>query len=518
MGRCAFAPALGEVPRENNMFNSQCWKAFRVECNMRQVWRKCFQPQNLNGEVFISSYFLSACCFPDHVRFVFARRGNLWVLVSGWFVQPMSFRTRASTCPFRCLPLMDGWPASSARMLASPVSAAAEVNRLKNEWEQFQRLKAAVEDTLACKKFADRHLFGRATNAQLIDAFLESNFVLTQPIVTHLTKRFAKVSSTQIVEDSFNCTKNDKVLVRRKQLGRPEKATAVLMTRGILSDIHRFPEIAPASSNPLRGAAPPTNLFRMSPTECKFPVKELTSTRQDTKWFSPNAENSAAPVADLKLIADAVNRNNLRLLQHAWLGTLARWQHKVILRTPNEEHTWAFALGPVGDSAVLVWPAKQHVYGVDGSTLFFEPVLTLKRPVMLSIFDLGDWEACCCQWRSPAWVVRHCPGAPMATSVIAMRSSATMTLKQLASKYAFWDLPMSTLRALAEHVGAPASSSTPAFDLVFGHRGVSHRVETSRMPDQQVSLPRSSFGLGFSMEFRQFSCGLLCDQSRVGLA
>ena len=371
----------------------------------------------------------------------------------------------------RCLPLLEGWPNSTVRMLGDAATANKEIDRFERDIKNFDFLCACADSTPGVETIVQRHLFQRKTNRQIIEAFKESEFNITDSIKAHLTQRFSKVTSTQVVEDSFNYTKNDAQLLRRKRLGRPEKAAAVLMSRRILSKVHHYKEVVPDSSPLLRGISAPNSFFLMHAKDCKFPVQDLSGTKQDCSWFSPNADRSSVPIADLRLVDAATSRKQLHMLRFSWLGGLARWQHNIVLKISDVEGSgagWAFALGPVGDSAVLAWPAKEVelVHG-DPARTFFQPVVPLSRPLFVAILDLQSWEGCSYEWHAPAWTHSEHPDSKYQTRLLAVRRSPTLPLLSLAAEEAFWDLPLTTLQALSAHVGLAHGAALDAFDLVL---------------------------------------------------
>lgn len=186
-------------------------------------------------------------------------------------------------------------------------------------------------------------------------------------------------------------------------------------------------------------------------------------------WWSPSAERSAMPSADLAILRWAAETNAWRQLQHAWLGVLARWQHSIVLRRcAPAVGGWFFPLGPVGDSSsVLAWPAREiQAAGVEGGS-FFEPDVQIETPLLLPFCELGCWEGCRFVWRSPAWVVSEWPSSAPATRVLPVRSSATIPLKVLAAKCAYWNLSLATLQELIAYLGLESSHGSDLFGAIM---------------------------------------------------
>ena len=173
-----------------------------------------------------------------------------------------------------------------------------------------------------------------------------------------------------------------------------------------------------------------------------------------------------APVADLFLLEHGLRSNKVDELHAAWLGAIAKWQHKLLIRERGQD-SWYFALGPVGDSAILVWPALKRTASQNSSLVtYFKPVIPQLEPCFLAITSLGDWEACTYQFRSPAWQSAHMWDEPFAGHA-AVQFDAPEALLRIAALNAFWALNLTFLQALARHLGVVVPSGGRAFDVCF---------------------------------------------------
>ena len=142
----------------------------------------------------------------------------------------------------------------------------------------------------------------------------------------------------------------------------------------------------------------------MDPLQQSMTLNELIGTRPSVPWWSVNVERSTMPVADLCLMDEAVRLAKIDQLRFSWLGSLCHWRHHIVVRRVGTAR-WYLALGNVGDSAVLVWPAvEQPLSPAAGAPTLFDPYARQEEPDMLAIFELACWEAVECKWRSPAWV------------------------------------------------------------------------------------------------------------------
>ena len=135
---------------------------------------------------------------------------------------------------------------------------------------------------------------------------------------------------------------------------------AAVVHKKVLSARHRYTEVKKSSSVLKRGLHIPKSFSVCDPKASSLPFNELISTKPSPAWWSPNAERSACPIADLALVSRAVQQGRLPDLAYSWLGTLVRWEHHILAKKSVEGAPCFFALGPVGDSAVLLWPATEE--------------------------------------------------------------------------------------------------------------------------------------------------------------
>ena len=236
---------------------------------------------------------------------------------------------------------------------------------------------------------------------------------MTPQIRHHLRAMFSQISSTQIVADGFNNQKHIQARLKSKRLGRPARATGTLVHCHILSRVHRYSEVRPDSSSVARGAHAPASFFVPESNESSLNFTKVQGKKAQPDWWSPNAERSVVSISDLELLRTVADTDTWQSLEHSCLGTLCRWQHKMLLRRRDVERLgWHFALGPCGESAVLIGPCREvEVPGIQGVS-FSQPDVFLSRPTFACVLDLPSWEASGFVWRSPAWVRANRGRAP----------------------------------------------------------------------------------------------------------
>lgn len=217
------------------------------------------------------------------------------------------------------------------------------------------------------------------------------------------------ITSTQLIEDTFNFQKNSKVIKGKKKFRRPEKAYGVVLARQVLSKVHRYHE--PPIDAPLshRSVRLPGSAFQpVDKPAGDFPIGQIVSTVQKSPWYSPSAANWSQAHADLALLRDVSISGSWASLSTAWLGVLCQRKHKILLRRGSGGSEQWFALHHWSDSAVLVWPALAILLP-DSTDICYVPDLRVHAPCLLPVVELSTWEALSFQWRSPAWQLHHYP-------------------------------------------------------------------------------------------------------------
>lgn len=146
----------------------------------------------------------------------------------------------------------------------------------------------------------------------------------------------------------------------------------------------------------------------------------------------------------------AVENDAFDQLDKAWLGTVARWQHRLLVRLRGGSQ-WKFALGLVGDSVVLARPATERTAG---GVTYYEQQIPLHRPAFIVMVDFASWEAATFHWRPPAWAAVHHAQAGLPNRILPVRDDPPAPLLQVAAAHAFWDLSVPALHGIAARLGA----------------------------------------------------------------
>lgn len=321
----------------------------------------------------------------------------------------------------------------------------------------FERLKASQGEHDFLRSLVNRSLFQRPVVLMLVNGLQDSRGAISQRLRDVLSRHLNKCTSTTVIEDCFNSMKFDKVYIRRRKKSHAERAMSVVVSNELLGRRHDYNELNRNLPVLARGVKVPEQVFKVDYKGQSLPFKEVVSTRAAPTWFSPNAERAQSPITDLELYLYSAQHGFGRL-STCWLGALARAEHKFMMRkVSGDGGSWQFVLGPVGDSAVLVWPAVTRTItppgGAGEGVTFFEPVVPLTSVSLEVVCVASEWQAMPFEWRSPAWSASQHPALAIPTRLLAVQNGESDSLLRVSARQALWGLDLPFLQALAGHIG-----------------------------------------------------------------
>lgn len=354
------------------------------------------------------------------------------------------------------LPLLLGWPTNALRMLAGATAAAADAKRLLDAYSHYKSLCRAVTQHDFLVELRKRSIFGRPVVMQLAHALETNNGNVSEKLLNHLRCYGRRLTSTTCVEGGFNHMKTDRATAKRKKQARPSRAWSAVLHKKVLPHRHGWDEVQPSSALHRRAAELPDKVYHLKETTPSMNLEAIMGPRPGAEWYSPGVGCASVPIADLCLLEAAAASGDWRSLANSWLGCLAKWEHQILLRDRGQENScWMFALGPIGDSAVAVWPARaRSLQSSSRRCTFFEPEVSGDRPAFLPIVCLDRWEACQYEWRSPASMKLHFPDAALPLRVLPLQTTAPEPLLTCAARQGFWSLPLPALQGIYEALTA----------------------------------------------------------------
>lgn len=351
-------------------------------------------------------------------------------------------------------------------MLApDPEVREATIKELQMDLKMFQLLRMQVGDGSAPKYLLDRHCFHLMPVVQLVEVMREAAWTLTPEVTAWLQSFHSRILGSQVCEDGL---KDCRSLEHRNENRKANVKSLFhrLIVGSTLSMRHSYqqPPVSPAQV--VRGAALPDAAYHASAKKATVNVAGVKGDSQKTDWFSPIAERTSLPYADLHLLSLAYNaaEGRLRSMDSAWMNQIAAGKNLVIRKKQRSASQWLFPVGAFSDSVCLCVPAKVHRF--QGKQFFALPSAGCQL-VTIFIEDLADWEAVGLVWLSPLGQQRAMgqlgacnrrkqqPELPLAIRAMAdpvISPSGASPLLQVAARSAFWKLPGVLLKKLARHL------------------------------------------------------------------
>ena len=149
---------------------------------------------------------------------------------------------------------------------------------------------------------------------------------------------------------------------------------------------------------------------------------------------------------------------------------------KLPANAKDSDGQWYAALGDYAGTAAPAWPINTIVHkALSTGDEFLEFDMDTQSDKSLEvhwlcIFNADLYQACCYEWRCPAWQfltfgnsIDH--GDTRKVAVRAIQCSQVEPLMHCAARYGFWDLNKTALTSLATYQGLECEASEDVFSL-----------------------------------------------------
>ena len=206
---------------------------------------------------------------------------------------------------------------------------------------------------------------------------------------------------------------------------------------------------------------------------------------KDASWFSPAAENSAAPYAQVLACRMLPSVN---LFEYTWLVRL--FSLRIAVRRVNTSD-WSIAIGDICGTIVKAWPLelKGGVYTPiindssvactdvctdedDWMAMPLAPVSPMRRACMQEVANEGHFSGNLVQLHESAHYGK--------LQIAAVPTDEPRFLIDAAVRQCFWDLPCNCLRKLAMYLETPMMGT----DLF----GIITSIGTQKIPEQEQTF------------------------------
>lgn len=219
----------------------------------------------------------------------------------------------------------------------------------------------------------------------------------------------------------------------------------------------------------MKGTQLPKSTFKAEKKEVWSRLRGVYGFNSAPTWHSPGATAINGMYADF-LLVDFLNQWGCHdLVDSAWLLCVARAiKRKVVIRDVRKriaDGQWFFPLVEVQSVGMLLWRAEEKVFSGQSDARYFDLALDHKGAEMAFVLDLSNFEAQQIQWRSPlsqlalVGELQETTPDQVRVRALAVPGMQPEALVQVEAKLAFGNLPLSTLRFVADHLGAPRGDS-----------------------------------------------------------
>lgn len=206
--------------------------------------------------------------------------------------------------------------------------------------------------------------------------------------------------------------------------------------------------------------------------------------------------------SDIPTMRAVVAQNDFEILRTLWLGGLLCISHMVIVRQVRNAKgvgDWFLPLQHCSESSVLAWPVRITSLG-NFETLELDNAHT--KPIFIQVYCLDSWQARPIDALSPMGeFAKHFKAIKTSgfarTRIVVV--GPPISLVNAAAMKAFWKLPPTFLRKLADYVGISIPAGASAFTILYNM--VSECLGCNEAKTLEILSERLGSGSGDGADF-----------------
>ena len=315
-----------------------------------------------------------------------------------------------------------------------------------------------TEEGKAPAHYKEMYVFALAPVQQLVQLAEGAGWVVSEPMRDWLYKFHSRVLGSHVREDGLReCRQVEHDNQNKK--AAPRTLYGKLTSSCCLNQRHQYrsPSIAPGRTD--RNVKLPEDTFKPSAKNMSTDCKSLKGTTSKTTWFSPTAQSSVSPFADLELFRtlEAGVGGDMLQSSRAWMGALVVGDNMLIRKVGA--NIWLMPLAHVPDSIVICIEMHAELAPCGGCIMCYIMPAAI-APVYVAVIEFSQWEAMAITWLSPLAQVRRWRASLTATKdthyqaqrirAVPTTDAAPASVLELAARNAFWSLPMQLLRKVTD--------------------------------------------------------------------
>lgn len=314
----------------------------------------------------------------------------------------------------RCFQKIMGWPGKCFRMCLGAAQMEATIAEFKRDRVAFDSLASVPQRPKELDNMLARSPFHTTSVKQWHAAFRSSQWQPHPDFVALAFEHTNCFMHSELPKNIFNVAKNARQLKGSKRFRRAERAMAMALSRGTLYKSFRMKPIHPAIAVKKKSVFLKHMAFGKVKRRPTIDTSRIASTGK-APFFSPGAENTGLPVADLAVLSDMAACGTADRAKFATLGAVGSWRHKIIMRRQGSSSAtnfdWHMPLCHFKGSAVVCMRVTlNQVLGYPNSR-YIELAPGFPDPGVFSILDWGCITAMAFEWRSWCSFVLDFPNA-----------------------------------------------------------------------------------------------------------
>lgn len=285
---------------------------------------------------------------------------------------------------------------------------------------------------------------------------------LTEGLIDCATKPFQGIGASKLSEDAFQRQRRAEGASSSSRMSSL-RLWMTMVDRQVLSNVHRFQEVAHQHEKVHRGVA------HMEPSKFHKPVADgcgayakFKGAVAKTPWYSPQPLHFFGNLGDCSLADECRRTGNWAQASKSWLSLLLNGEG-VWIRKRGSLSDFYLARNSATGLATQGWPLRAVTVG--GRVVYMlKQVSSVKECPYLHIYELDSWEAFSFTW---VGMLRQRASFNMDGGGLAMLpDSAPARLLRCVALRGFWQLPKTPLVQLAKELGCPLPESASLLRIV----------------------------------------------------
>lgn len=146
----------------------------------------------------------------------------------------------------------------------------------------------------------------------------------------------------------------------------------------------------------------PLEAFQPKASDESIGFNAVSSTTQQTSWYSPGAPNLPVSSSDVSMTTHCHALQQFCNMCTSWQGLICQVHHQLVFCKKNAPQ-WKFLChGHFKDSMALVWPVDIKHMGAGSGLQLVIPHDDVQKPTLIHISSLVGWD-----WWHDTWMSYH---------------------------------------------------------------------------------------------------------------